>query len=46
VDKWSGKMFLQFQTMAMQFSNNFIRAGVQHSFVTGDHMRFALASEC
>ncbi|MBO3045426.1 hypothetical protein [Burkholderia pseudomallei] len=43
MDKWYGKMFLQFQTMAMQFSNNFIRAGVQHGFVTGDHMRFASA---
>ncbi|AOK28887.1 MULTISPECIES: hypothetical protein [Burkholderia] len=43
MDKWYGKMFLQFQSMAMQFSNNFIRAGVQHGFVTGDHMRFASA---
>ncbi|WP_423378949.1 hypothetical protein [Burkholderia sp. LMG 32019] len=43
MDKWYGKMFLQFQTMAMQFSNNFIRAGVQYGFVTGDHMRFASA---
>ncbi|MET1474880.1 hypothetical protein ABXL37_11495, partial [Burkholderia sola] len=43
LDKWYGKMFLQFQTMALQFSNNFIRAGVQYGFVTGDHMRFAYA---
>ncbi|WP_063549546.1 hypothetical protein [Burkholderia territorii] len=43
MDKWYGKMFLQFQSMAMQFSNNFIRAGVQYGFVTGDHMRFASA---
>lgn len=41
MDKWYGKLFLQFQSMAMQFSNNFIRAGSQYGFVTGDHMRFA-----
>ncbi|KVO83320.1 hypothetical protein WL21_09820 [Burkholderia ubonensis] len=43
MDKWYGKLFLQFQSMALQFSNNFIRAGVQYGFVTGDHMRFASA---
>lgn len=41
MDKWYGKMFLQFQSMALQFSNNFVRAGVQYGFVTGDHLRFA-----
>ncbi|MBU9680896.1 hypothetical protein KTF37_29030 [Burkholderia multivorans] len=41
LDKWYGKMFLQFQTMALQFSNNFIRAGLQYGFTTGDHIRFA-----
>jgi hypothetical protein len=29
--------------MAMQFSNNFIRAGMQYGFVTGNHLRFATA---
>lgn len=40
MDKWYGKLFLQFQSMALQFSNNFVRAGVQYGFVTGDHLRF------
>ncbi|MDR5812018.1 hypothetical protein QCE62_00250 [Caballeronia sp. LZ033] len=43
MDKWYGKMFLQFQNMAFQFTDRFLRAGLQHGFVTGDHIRFAHA---
>ncbi|MDM0006447.1 hypothetical protein QTI51_09595 [Variovorax sp. J22G73] len=43
MDRWYGKMFLQFQSYAFQFGNNFIRAGLQHGAVTGDHMKFAQA---
>lgn len=43
MDKWYGKLFLQFQSMAFQFQNNFVRAGFQHGAVTGDHVRFAAA---
>jgi hypothetical protein len=43
MDKSIGKLFLQFQTMAFAFQNNFVRAGVQYGAVTGDHIRFASA---
>jgi hypothetical protein len=43
MDKWYGKLFLQFQSQAFQFTNNFLRAGFQHGAVTGDQWRFASA---
>lgn len=35
MDKWYGKLFLQFQSNAFQFTNNFMRAGFQRGAVTG-----------
>ncbi len=43
MDKWYGKLFLQFQSNAFQFTNNFMRAGFQRGAVTGEHGRFAAA---
>ncbi|SPA00508.1 conserved hypothetical protein [Cupriavidus taiwanensis] len=43
MDKWYGKLFLQFQSNAFQFTNNFMRAGIQRGAVTGEHFQFAQA---
>ncbi|AMR79455.1 hypothetical protein [Cupriavidus nantongensis] len=43
MDKWYGKLFLQFQSTAFQFTNNFLRAGFQRGAVTGEHAKFAQA---
>lgn len=40
MNKWYGKLFLQFQSYAFNYANNFVRAGMQRGAVTEDGMRF------
>lgn len=41
MDNAYGKLFLQFQSYAYQYTNNFVLAGVQRGAVTGDYLRLA-----